>query len=180
MLAAEWPCFITAWLSRFKTPSSSLTLFIFFSFCLSPSFPPLSFFVCFLLCISIPFPKWLPLKPWDWPEWFLRSDGKNVWEMRWWTKGSCRGPFQHATQLCYLDRELFRRTGAIWRIGLGKAINTLWNWCGSRKYRKRCKGKRHCIMYLLTFPCISWLAQDDKMKCLCVPFCYWFFFSIGP
>lgn len=139
---------------------------------LPPLFLALSYYVSVPPCLHCltspslsvfcsPFPRWLLLKlPWDWPERFLRSDGKNVWEMRWRTKGSCRGPFQHAGQLCYLDQELCRRMGATWRIGQGKAINTLWNW--SRKFRKCCKGKQHCIMYLLTFPCIAWLAKDDK------------------
>lgn len=45
--------------------------------------------------------------------------------------------------------------GELRRIGQRKAINTLWNWCGSRKCRKRCKGKQHYIMYLLTFQCIA-------------------------
>lgn len=70
-------------------------------------------------------------------------------------KANSRGPFQHSCKLCYLDRELCRRTGARRRIGQEKAINTLWNWCGRRKFRKRCKGKQHCIMYLLTFPCTA-------------------------
>lgn len=152
--------------------SSTLALITCFSSSLSPSLH-VPFSVRFFLCISALFPRWLLLKrPWDWPEWFLRSDGKNVWEMRWWTKGSCRGPFQHVGQLCYLGQKLCRRTGATRRIGQGKAINTLWNW--SRKFRKCCKGKQHCIMYLLTFPCIAWLAKDDQMKCFGVPFCYWF------
>lgn len=148
-----------------------------FSFSVAPSLPvPFFFILCLLsFCVfSILLPRWLPLKwPWDWPEWFLRSDSKNVWEMRRRTKGSCRGPFQHAAHLCYLGQELCRRTGAIRRIGQRKEINSLWNWCGSRKFRKRCKGKQHCIMYLLTFPCIVQLAKDDKMKCFGVPFCYW-------
>ena len=151
-------CFITAWLPGCKTLSPtfshSLSVSISVSSCLHLL---LSSSLSCLSCVFL-YPRMLLLQ---WPRDCLG------WE-------SCRGPFQHASQLCYLDRELCGRTGAIRRKGQGEAINTLWNWCGSKTFRKCCKDKQHCIMFLLTFPCIAQLTKDDKMNCFGVPFRKWF------
>lgn len=84
--------------------------------------------------------------------------------MRRWTKASSGGPFQHSLQaLLFRTVSLAGGHGQRREKGQEKAINTLWNWCGSRKFRRRGEGKQRRIMYLLTALCSAW-EKDDKNK----------------
>lgn len=101
--------------------------------------------------------------------------------MRRWTKASSGGPFQHSLQaLLFWSASLAGGQGQRREKGQEKAINTLWNWCGRRKFRQRGEGQQRRIMYLLTALCSAWKKDDKKIKCFFNSFLILNFFFLFP